>query len=64
MLFHGFLRVAAAIPRLKVAGCDFNVERIIALMRQAQDQGVRVLTFPELCLTGYTCGDLFHQSAP
>lgn len=62
MLFHGFLRVAAAVPRLRVADCEFNVQRIIALMGQAEDRGVRVLTFPELCLTGYTCGDLFHQA--
>ena len=63
MLFHGFLRVAAASPRLKVADCEFNAQRVIDLMRRAEDQGVRVLAFPELCLTGYTCADLFQQSA-
>ena len=60
MLHHGFLRVAAAVPRLKVADCEFNAQGIAALMRRAE--GVRVLAFPELCLTGYTCADLFHQS--
>jgi NAD+ synthase (glutamine-hydrolysing) len=60
---HGFLRVAAAVPSLRVADCVFNAERIGGLMARAQDEGVAVLVFPELCLTGYTCGDLFHQPA-
>ena len=62
MLHHGFLRIAAAVPRLKVADCEFNAQGIVALMRRAEAEGVRVLAFPELCLTGYTCADLFHQS--
>jgi NAD+ synthase (glutamine-hydrolysing) len=61
MLHHGILRVAAAVPRLRVADCTFNAQRIIALMQQAQEQDVALLTFPELSLTGYTCGDLFHH---
>lgn len=58
---HGFVRVAAAVPELRVADCDFNVGRILGLMERAQAEGVAILVFPELCLTGYTCGDLFHQ---
>jgi NAD+ synthase (glutamine-hydrolysing) len=58
---HGFVRVAAAVPQVRVADCAFNAERIIGLMTRAEEQGVAVLVFPELCLTGYTCGDLFHQ---
>ena len=63
MLHHGFLRVATAAPQLRVADCAFNVERILALMARAEEQGVAVLVFPELSLTGYTCADLFQQVA-
>ncbi|MBI2807271.1 MAG: NAD(+) synthase [Planctomycetes bacterium] len=63
MLQHGFVRVAAALPRLRVADCSYNVERILELMDQAERRAVDVLVFPELALTGYTCGDLFHQPA-
>src|SRR5262245_30881172 len=58
---HGFVRVAAAAPSLRVADCDFNVERILAMLARAEEQQVDVLVFPELCLTGYTFGDLFQQ---
>jgi NAD+ synthase (glutamine-hydrolysing) len=61
MLHYGFLRVGAAVPRLRVADCDYNAAQIIGLLERAEADGVRVLTFPELCLTGYTCADLFHQ---
>ena len=62
MLPHGFLRVAAASPVLRVADCAFNAERILSLMRRAESEGVAVLVFPELSLTGYTCADLFQQA--
>src|SRR5579862_8942040 len=62
MLHHGFLRVAAAIPTLRVADCAFNAERIVGLMVRAEAEGVAVLVFPELSLTGYTCADLFQQT--
>jgi NAD+ synthase (glutamine-hydrolysing) len=62
MLNHGFLRVAAAVPHLRVADCEFNADQIIGLLQRAEAEDVRVLVFPELCLTGYTCGDLFHHS--
>src|SRR5258708_30686352 len=58
---HGFLRVAAAVPALRVADCAYNAERILALMARAETQEVGILVFPELCVTGYTCGDLFQQ---
>src|SRR5690242_19898018 len=61
MLEYGFVRVAAATPLVRVADCAFNVEHILALMRQAEREHVEVLVFPELAITGYTCGDLFHQ---
>ena len=57
----GFIKVAAGTPKIKVADCRHNAEQIFTLMREADRQGVRVLCLPELCLTGYTCGDLFLQ---
>ncbi len=61
MLQHGFVRAAAALPRLRVADCAYNVERLLILLDQAEQQAVQIVVFPELALTGYTCGDLFHQ---
>ncbi|WP_301960375.1 NAD(+) synthase, partial [uncultured Alistipes sp.] len=58
---YGFLRVAAAIPHVYVADCRRNAERHIALAQQAAQRGVEIVVFPELSLTGYTCGDLFLQ---
>jgi NAD+ synthase (glutamine-hydrolysing) len=63
MIYHGFLRVAAAVPSLRVADCSYNAERILGLMERAEQEQVAVLVFPELSLTGYTCADLFHQPA-
>ncbi|MCC8122581.1 MAG: NAD(+) synthase [Oscillospiraceae bacterium] len=57
----GFVSVAAGTPKIKVADCRHNAEVCFAMMREAAGQGVRVLCLPELCLTGYTCGDLFLQ---
>ena len=57
----GFIKVAAGTPKIRVADCRHNAEAIFTLMREAAEQGVRVLCLPELCLTGYTCGDLFLQ---
>ena len=57
----GFIRVASATPDIKVADCDYNADRIIELIRQAADNSASVVVFPELCITGYTCGDLFLQ---
>ncbi len=59
---YGYIKVAAAIPELKVADCRFNVEKIKDLLLQAVENKVRVVCFPELCITGYTCGDLFFQN--
>lgn len=58
---HGFVKVAAAVPFVKVADCMYNADHIEQLILQADDAGVEILTFPELCITGYTCGDLFLQ---
>ena len=58
---HGFLKVAAAIPEVKVADCEFNSGRILKMIQSADSQGVEIICFPELALTSYTCGDLFFQ---
>lgn len=58
---YGFVKVAAAVPRVKVADCNYNTEQIENLIAQAEGQGVEVICFPELSVTSYTCQDLFHQ---
>ena len=57
----GFIKVAAATPAIRVADCGYNAGAIVSLMGRAAEQGVKVICFPELCVTGYTCGDLFLQ---
>ena len=57
----GFYRIASVCPALKVADTDFNTEEIIRCGHLAKNEGAAVAVFPELCITGYTCGDLFHQ---
>ncbi len=57
----GFVKVAAGTPKIRGADCDYNAGQIIALIKEAAAQGVKVLALPELCVTGYTCGDLFLQ---
>ena len=58
---NGFIRVAAAIPDLRVADCAFNVARMADLVRKGEEEKVQVICFPELSVTGYTCADLFQQ---
>ncbi len=62
-MFDGFVKVAAATPQVRVADCGFNAKAIISLMGEAAKQGVKILVFPELCVTSYSCQDLFFQSA-
>ena len=57
----GFLKAAALSPALRVADCVYNTQQIIAQLREAAGRGVKLAVFPEFCLTGYTCGDLFLQ---
>ena len=58
----GFVKVAAATPLVKIADCHANAEAIDKLTAEAVERGASVVVFPELSLTGYTCGDLFLQS--
>ncbi|WP_195458549.1 NAD(+) synthase [Alistipes sp. D31t1_170403_E11] len=57
----GFLKVAAAIPHVRVADCDYNTERMAAMAEEAARRGVEIVAFPELSVTAYTCGDLLLQ---
>ena len=63
MMKEGFLKVAAATPRIRVADCAYNTARVEELIAEAAEQGISLCVFPELVLTGYTCGDLFLQQA-
>ncbi len=58
---YGYVRVAAASPRLKVADCDFNTDEILKVITDADKQGVSAIVFPETCITSYTAQDLLHQ---
>ena len=58
---YGYIKIAAVVPEVKVADCGFNTERIIEMMQQAAERGVRIAVFPELSITAYSCGDLFTK---
>ena len=58
---YGFIKVASAVPVVHVANCRQNTKEIESLIAQAEEQGVEVVVFPELCITGYSCQDLFRQ---
>ena len=58
---HGFIKVAVATPKIRVADVQFNTEACISLMNEATATGAKVVLFPELTLTGATCGDLFFS---
>ncbi len=60
---NGFIRVAAITPKMRVADPFYNVKELVTSARQATKDGVSLLVFPELCLTGYTCADLFFQES-
>ena len=60
---HGFIKVAAVTPDVRVADTDFNTKQICISMDEAISQGAKVVVFPELCISGYTCGDLFLQES-
>ena len=58
---YGFIKIAAAVPEVQVANPKYNLQGIENLVIQAEGRGVEIITFPELCITGYSCGDLFSQ---
>ena len=58
---QGFIKVAAATPNIKVADVDYNKQEIMRLIDETVANGAKIVAFPELCITGYTCGDLFTQ---
>ena len=57
----GFVKVAALTPKIRVADCAYNTERICERIDEVCRYGASILVFPELCITGYTCADLFWQ---
>lgn len=57
----GWIKIACVTPKLRVADCDYNVAQIIKNATEAAAHGAKLIVFPELCITGYTCGDLFLQ---
>ncbi len=59
----GFVKVAVSSPDLKVADCNYNINEMIKKAKEMADNGVKLLAFPELSVTGYTCGDLFLQDS-
>lgn len=59
---NGFIKIASAVPSVKVADCSYNVQQIESIIAQAEGKGVEIIVFPELCLTGYSCQDLFRQT--
>ena len=58
---HGFIKVCAATPEIRVADVEYNTKNIIAAIRESAGNGSQLTVFPELCVSGYTCGDLFNQ---
>ena len=58
---NGFIKVAAAIPSVRVADCAYNIQQIENMMAMADGQGAEIICFPELSVTAYTCQDLFQQ---
>lgn len=60
---YGFIKVCAATPEMRVADVEFNTEKIIAAIKESAANGSQLTVFPELCVCGYTCGDLFNQKA-
>ena len=58
---QGFVKVAAVTPNMRVADVEYNVNEICRMIDETTEQGAKVIAFPELCITGYTCGDLFSQ---
>ena len=60
---HGFVKVAAATPDIRVADVEYNTENICRAIGEACERKAKIIVFPELCITGYTCGDLFTQDA-
>ncbi len=57
----GFIKVSAGTPDVRVADCEYNADQIIAMVGEMKEKGARIMVFPELCITAYTCGDLFWQ---
>ncbi len=62
-MWDGFIKTAAVTPKIRVADVSYNAEEVIRLSREAAEEGTKIIVFPELVLTAYTCGDLFLQAS-
>ena len=60
-MYQGYIKAAAATPKVTVANCAANAEAIIEEIRKMKEAGAKIMVLPELCITGYTCEDLFWQ---
>ena len=60
-MYNGFIKVAAAVPQVRIADCRYNTEQVEQIMARAEGMGIKIVCFPELNLTGYSCQDLFLQ---
>jgi len=60
---HGFVKVAVGTPAIRLADCAYNAEQIYELAQRAEAEGAKLLVLPELCISGYSCGDLFLQDS-
>ncbi|MGN0805203.1 MAG: NAD(+) synthase [Candidatus Coproplasma sp.] len=60
---YGFVKVCSATPEIRVADVEYNVKNIISAIKESAENGSQITVFPELCVCGYTCADLFNQSA-
>lgn len=58
---YGYLKVASAVPKIEIADCHYNTSQIENFMAKAEGLGAEIIVFPELCVTGYSCQDLFQQ---
>ena len=61
-MINGYLKVAAITPKVRVADAEFNCNEICKCIDDAAKEKVKLMVFPELCITGYTCQDLFFQN--
>ena len=59
---NGYIRVASAVPTIKIADCHYNADKITQMILKAEKNEVEIICFPELSLTVYTCNDLFYQT--
>lgn len=58
---YGYVRIGSIVPKLEIGNCLYNSDEVVRMIKEAYERGVSIVNFPELCITGYTCGDLFNN---